>query len=79
MFKVTQTQLFDAIRMITSNVQVSDRDMLFVTEFYCHGIVGDVVSWIQKGMKSTPEYIASQLKKLLKGTKLYISNFVENE
>jgi probable dihydroxyacetone kinase regulator len=71
LFKVTLEFLCNIIRGITVNSKASEEDIRFVAEFYTYGIVGIVISWVQRGMKETPEYITAQLKNLVYGTEKY--------
>jgi probable dihydroxyacetone kinase regulator len=71
LFKVTVEMLCFIIKGITVNSDALEKDILFVAEFYAFGIVGVMISWIQRGMKETPEYITGQLKNLVYGTEKY--------
>lgn len=71
LFKVTVELLCDIISGITVNSEASEKDILFVAEFYAYGIVGVVISWALHGMTETPEYITAQLKNLVYGTEKY--------
>lgn len=71
LFKVTVELLCDIISGITVNTNATEKDIRFVAEFYAFGIVGVIVSWVQHGMKETPEYITAQLKNLVYGTEKY--------
>ena len=71
LFKVTVELLCDIIHGIAANADAKEKDVRFIAEFYAFGLVGVIVSWIQKGMKETPEYITAQLKNLVYGTEKY--------
>ncbi len=71
LFKVTVELLSGIISGITLNSEASEKDILFVAEFYAYGIVGVVISWALHGMIETPEYITAQLKNLVYGTEKY--------
>ena len=72
LYKVTVELLCDIIHgIITVDSNASEKDIRFIAEFYAFGIVGVIVSWAQRGMKETPEYITTQLKNLVDGTEKY--------
>jgi len=71
LFQVTVELLSGIISGITVNSNAGEKDVRFVAEFYAFGIVGVVLSWVQHGMKETPDYITSQLKNLVYGTEKY--------
>jgi probable dihydroxyacetone kinase regulator len=71
LFKVTVELLCDIINGITLNSNAAENDIRFIAEFYAFGLVGVVISWVQHGMKETPQYITAQLKNLVYGTEKY--------
>jgi len=44
----------------------------FISEFYAYGIIGVIVSWIQDGMKESPEDLSRKLIKVYSSTEKYI-------
>ena len=71
LFKVTVELLCDIISTITINEKANEEDIRFVAEFYAFGLVGVIISWAQRGMKETPDYLTAQLKNLVYGTEKY--------
>jgi probable dihydroxyacetone kinase regulator len=71
LFKVTVELLCDIISGITANNSSNEKDIRFIAEFYAFGLVGVIISWVQNGMKETPEYMTAQLKNLVYGTEKY--------
>jgi probable dihydroxyacetone kinase regulator len=71
LFKVTVELLRDIISTITINEKANEEDIRFVAEFYAFGLVGVIISWAQRGMKETPDYLTAQLKNLVYGTEKY--------
>jgi probable dihydroxyacetone kinase regulator len=63
LFRVTVEFFCDLIGRVAENTNMGEEEIRFIAEFYAFGIVGVIISWAQKGMKETPEYITEQLKK----------------
>jgi len=76
LFKVTGEMFFDIIGRIAANANMAEDEIRFIAEFYAFGIVGIIISWVQRGMKETPDYITTQLRNLANGTgKFFISRY----
>ncbi len=71
LFRVTTELFVDIIGRIAANTRMGEEEIKFISEFYAYGIVGIIISWVQKGMKETPDYIIIQLKNLADGTGKY--------
>jgi probable dihydroxyacetone kinase regulator len=71
LFRITAELFFEIISKIASNTEMGEDEIKFIADFYAFGIVGIVISWVQRGMKETPEYITAQLKNLAYGTRRY--------
>jgi probable dihydroxyacetone kinase regulator len=71
LFRVCCELFSDIIAGIAVDEAVSKEDIHFMAEFFSFGIVGMIITWAQKGMKETPEYITNQLEKLAYGTKKF--------
>lgn len=71
LFRITCELFCDIIGGLTENESILEEDVQFIAQFYAFGIVGIIIAWAQNGMKETPEYIASQLKKLSEGTQKF--------
>ncbi len=73
LFRVTMEFFCDLIGKVAENTDMGEEEIRFIAEFYAFGIVGVIISWAQKGMKETPEYITEQLKNLVNGTERFAS------
>lgn len=81
LLKVT-CELFCEIigRIAKKNIKLDEDEIRFIAEFYSYGITGTITAWVSKGMKETPEYIATQLRKLALGTgKFAITRYFERK
>jgi len=63
---------------------IEEENKEFIAQFYAFGIVGIIISWVQHGMKESPEYITSHLMSLAEGTKKfatarYLQNTINEE
>ena len=56
---------------ISDESDFDDEAKRFIAEFYAFGITGVIVSWAQRGMKETPEYVTSKLRNVSFGTKKF--------
>jgi probable dihydroxyacetone kinase regulator len=73
LFRVTVEFFCDLIERVATNADMGEEEIRFIAEFYAFGIVGVIISWAQKGMKETPEYITEQLRNLVNGTERFAS------
>lgn len=73
LFRVTVEFFCDLISKVAEHTTMREEEIRFIAEFYAFGIVGIIISWAQKGMKETPEYITEQLKNLVNGTERFAS------
>lgn len=73
LFRVTVEFFCDLIERVAANADMGEEEIRFIAEFYAFGIVGVIISWAQKGMKETPEYITEQLRNLVNGTERFAS------
>jgi alanyl-tRNA synthetase len=69
---IFDTELFcNIINRIAKNSKRSEDEIRFMAEFYAFGMTGIIISWAQRGMKETPEYITKQLENLAFGTEKF--------
>ena len=74
LFRVTSELFFDIISSVIPNMKLENKELRFIADFYAYGIIGIIISWVQRGMKETPQYIALQLKNLAYGTEKFAMN-----
>lgn len=80
LFRVTSELFCNIIDRIAVNENIGQEEKKFIAEFYAFGIVGIIIAWAQQGMKESPEYITTQLKNLVDGTKKFASaRYMEKE
>jgi hypothetical protein len=53
---------------LSTDMKVSDKDKRFIADFYTHAFVGIIVQWIKHGMRSSPEEMVAELKKVAEGS-----------
>jgi probable dihydroxyacetone kinase regulator len=73
LFRVISELFCDIIARIAANTRMEQEEIHFIAEFYAFGITGIIISWVQHGMKESPEYITAQLKNLAYGTEKFAS------
>lgn len=71
LFRVTVEFFCDLIEKVAENMR--EEEVRFIAEFYAFGIVGVIISWVQKGMKESPGYVTDQLTNLVNGTERFAS------
>lgn len=74
LYHVTCELFCDIIDRIDENGALNQDNKRFIAEFYTFGIVGIIISWVQNGMKESPEYIISHLKNLAYGTQKFATS-----
>ena len=79
LFHIASELFLDIVGQIAVNENFGDDERKFISEFYAFGIVGVIISWAQRGMKETPEYITMQLTNVSYGTqKFAASRYAKN-
>jgi len=79
LFQIASELFLNIVGKIGANEDFGEDEKKFISEFYAFGIVGVIISWVQHGMKETPEYITMQLKNVSYGTqKFAASRFIKN-
>ena len=79
LFRIASELFRNIIGMIGIDKSFREDEVKFISEFYAFGIVGEIISWAQHGMKETPEYITAQLKTVSNGTQKFAAErFIEN-
>lgn len=71
LFRITVELFSDIIERIAVDTKMDEDKIKFIAEFYSYGIVGIVISWAQRGMKETPEYIIANFRNLVNGTERF--------
>lgn len=71
LFRITVELFSDIIERISDETKMDEDKVRFIAEFYAYGIVGLIISWAQRGMKETPEYIIENVKSLVNGTERF--------
>ncbi len=76
--KVVSELFCDIIEKISKDSTLEDDEINFIANFYAFGMTGTIISWAQRGMKETPEYITAQIENLAYGTeKFAMSRYLE--
>jgi probable dihydroxyacetone kinase regulator len=71
LFRITTELFYSIVGQLGNDTEFLENEKKFISEFYAFGIVGVIVSWVQHGMKETPEYITKQLMNVSKGTQKF--------
>lgn len=66
LFEMSKALFLEAIEALDINHKLNDSELEFDAEFYAYGICGVILSWVNKGMKISPEAVARHLKSLVK-------------
>ena len=66
LFEMAKALFEEAIEKLDERKHLTAHELEFYAEFYAYGICGVIISWAQKGMKMTPQSVATHLKKLAK-------------
>ncbi len=66
-FDVSKKQFEEIIKRVTSKngMDVDEKNMVFIAEFFSHGIVGVILDWALDGMKSSPKELTDHFNKLV--------------
>lgn len=64
LLEMTKALLEEAVDALDKKKKLTAVDREFYAEFYAYGICGVMISWALKGMKVSPESLASHLKKM---------------
>lgn len=72
LYKTFYRVLQGVIEDITKNMSVSDDIKKETAAFFSYGISGQFLSWLNNGLKESPNDIADRIEKLLEGTVLGI-------
>ena len=67
LYKMLDPTLHQFIDREAQNLSVRDEDKQFVIDFYKYALVGMVLEWIRKDMKTEPEVITERLNTMLHG------------
>ena len=67
LYKLLDPMMHDFADRETRDITVQDNDKQFVIDFYKYALVGVVLEWIRRDMKTSPEVIAERLNILIHG------------
>ncbi len=66
------TKIFsEVIDDVSGKKLIENNDKMFIAEFFSYGIIGSVVSWVNKGIKEPPEVIVKHIVDLVDDCKDY--------
>ncbi len=65
MHKVSTNVFSAVIDHVSGNYEIQDDDKRFIAEFFSYGVVGTIVSWVQKGMRESPETVVAHIENLV--------------
>lgn len=60
--------IMDIVNDLSLDMNVSDEDKKFISDFYTHASVGIVVQWIKNGMKDSPQVMVDKIKHAVEGS-----------
>lgn len=69
-FEVSYQLIMGVLNDLSSGMNVSDTDKIFIAEFYTHAFVGITVQWIKRGLKESPKTIVDKLNDIVEGSML---------
>lgn len=65
MHKANTNVFLSVIEEVSGNYVMADDDKVFIAEFFSYGMTGTIVSWVQRGMKESPETVTSHIVNLV--------------
>ena len=67
LYKIVDPLLHEFVDKETQDISIQDEDKQFVIDFFKYALVGMVLEWIRKDMKTDPVLLTQRLNKLLHG------------
>ena len=67
LYKIVDPLLHEFVDKETQDISIQDEDKQFVIDFFKYALVGMVLEWIRKDMKTDPVLLTRRLNKLLHG------------
>ena len=67
LYKMVDPLLHEFVDKETRDISIQDEDKQFVIDFFKYALVGMVLEWIRKDMKTDPVLLTRRLNKLLHG------------
>lgn len=67
LYKIVDPLLHEFVDKETRDISIQDEDKQFVIDFFKYALVGMVLEWIRKDMKTDPVLLTQRLNKLLHG------------
>lgn len=67
LYKMVDPLLHEFVDKETRDISIQDEDKQFVIDFFKYALVGMVLEWIRKDMKTDPVLLTQRLNKLLHG------------
>ena len=67
LYKIVDPLLHEFVDKETRDISIQDEDKQFVIDFFKYALVGMVLEWIRKDMKTDPVLLTRRLNKLLHG------------
>lgn len=65
MHKASISVFVSVIDNVSVNYVMKEDDKVFIAEFFSFGMTGTIVSWVQRGMKDSPEKVTSHIVNLV--------------
>ena len=78
LYNLSQKCFYDAITKLDTNNSISIQEKNFFSEFYAYGISGTVLQWIKTNMKTQPEKLAHDLKKIATQSEIFAVELLNN-
>ncbi|MCM1273031.1 MAG: TetR/AcrR family transcriptional regulator [Clostridium sp.] len=67
LFNVTQEIMMDFVRGQAEGLDVSEKNITYISLFYKHAVVGIILEWLQRDMKDNAEEVILDLSKIFDG------------
>ena len=67
LYKIVDPLLHEFVDKETQDISIQDEDKQFVIDFFKYALVGMVLEWIRRDMKTDPVLLTQRLNKLLHG------------
>ena len=67
-FQATYELIVGVVKHISYEINVSDKDINFISNFYTHAIVGVTVQWIKENMNESPKIMVDKINGIVEGS-----------
>lgn len=67
LFQVAGYIMEKIVRHQAEDLEVTDEDILYITTFYKHALVGIIMEWLERGMTDDPEQVIRRMGDIFEG------------